>query len=122
MISADEDALICDLAETYGIFEYRALPARMLATLAAGLRENSRIKMRISGEKCSKTELFLAAIVDRLSLLVWAKTEDGKNGVNRPKSVLSTILCNEQAEPVEAYETADEFEAAWTSITGVSHG
>lgn len=43
MIATDQDALICDMAETYGIFDLQALPVATLATLAVGLRENSRI-------------------------------------------------------------------------------
>ena len=30
-IGTDEDALICDLAETYGIYNYRQLPADRVA-------------------------------------------------------------------------------------------
>ena len=36
MIFTDEEALICDLAETYQIFDYRSLPVRTVATLSAG--------------------------------------------------------------------------------------
>jgi hypothetical protein len=122
MLSADEDALICDLAETYGIFDYRALPARTLATLAVGLREDSRIKMHLIGAKIPRKDLLLAAIVDRLSLLVWFNTEDGRNGVNRPPSVLGSIFGNESADNVEAFDTADAYEAEWARITGVTHG
>lgn len=122
MLSADKDALICDLAETYGIFDYRALPARTLATLAVGLRDDSRIKMHLIGAKIPRKDLLLAAIVDRLSLLVWFNTEDGRNGVNRPPSVLGAIFGNESADNVEAFETADAFEAEWARITGVTHG
>ena len=32
MIKTDEDALICDLAETYQIYDYKSLPAYMVAT------------------------------------------------------------------------------------------
>lgn len=122
MLSADKDALICDLAETYGIFDYRALPATKLATLAVGLRDDSRIKMHLIGAKIPRKDLLLAAIVDRLSLLVWFNTEDGRNGVNRPPSVLGSIFGNESADNVEAFETADAFEAEWARITGVTHG
>ena len=122
MLSADEDALICDLAETYGIFDYRALPARTMATLAVGLREDSRIKMHLIGAKIPRKDLLLAAIVDRLSLLVWFNTEDGRNGVNRPPSVLGSIFGNESADNVEAFDTADAYEAEWARITGVTHG
>lgn len=123
MISADRDALICDLAETYGILDYRALPVSLLATLSVGLRADSRIKMRMSGAKVSRVELMLAAAVDRLSMLWWAKTEAGKNGTNKPKSVLDAIMGQkEEHSDIQAYESAEDFEADWEAITGVSHG
>lgn len=43
MILTDEDALICDLAETYNVLDYRALPVRTTAALASGLRADARI-------------------------------------------------------------------------------
>ena len=123
MISANRDALLCDFAETYGIHDFGGLPVFTLATLAVGLRDNSRIKMHLSGEMISRTDTLLAAAVDRLSLLIWAKTEDGQNNVNRPKSMLSILLGNteENQNGVTAYETGAEFENAWEEITGVSH-
>ena len=123
MISTDRDALVCDFAETYGIYDFRALPVHLLATLAVGLRDDSRIKMRLVGAKVSRTEIMLAAALDRLSLLWWAQTERGRNNVNRPASILSIIMGEKgkQAD-VETFDTADEFESAWTKITGVSHG
>lgn len=123
MISTDRDALICDLAETYGIFDFRALPVSLLATLAVGLRDNSRIKMRMSGARVSRTEMMLAASLDRLSMLWWAQTEDGRNNVNRPASILALITGEKKTESdVETFDTADDFESAWEQITGVSHG
>lgn len=122
MISEDRYALVCDLAETYGIFDYRALPVNLLATLAVGLRDDSRIKMRLSGAKATRSELLMAAMVDRLSMLLWAQTEDGRNGTNRPQSVLSSIQGEDKKDsPVEAFDTADAFESEWARITGVSH-
>lgn len=43
MIAANEDALVCDLAETYGVLNYRAHGAKLPAALAAGLRPGARI-------------------------------------------------------------------------------
>ena len=120
MISVDRDAFICDLAETYGIFDYRALPVELLATLAAGLREDSRIKLRLSGGKMPRSELLLAAAVDRLSLLVWFLSEEG---TERPKSILEILLGNESEEKdVVGFESAEDFEAEWKRMTGVGHG
>ncbi len=47
MLAADEDALVCDLAETYGLLDYRAHGARLVATLAVGLRPYARIWRRL---------------------------------------------------------------------------
>ena len=125
MLAADRDALVCDLAETYGVFDYRALPVSLLATLAAGLREDSRIKMRLSGSKVPRRDILLAAAVDRLSLLVWGMTEDAPQGRNRPDSLLDALMGVEQEKEngdVMSFDSDDDFEAAWTSITGVAHG
>lgn len=123
MISADRDALLCDMAETYGIYDLRALPVSTLATLAVGLRDDSRIKMHMNGAKISRIETLLAAAVDRLSMLWWAKTEDGQNNANRPKSMISILIGETPKEEsnVQAFENGDEFESAWERITGVKH-
>ena len=116
MIATDEEALICDLAETYGIFDYRALPLKLVATLSVGLRENSRIKMKLSGVKTSTDTMLLASAVDRLSLLVWAKTEDAQNNVNRPKSILSILTGIEEESEIVTFNTAEDFEAERENI------
>ena len=69
MIRMDETALICDFAETYHIYDYRAMPLRTVAALAAGLRRNSRIMIKMSGVGVDPDTLLLAAAVDRLSFL-----------------------------------------------------
>ena len=66
MAARDEDALVCDMAETYHIFDYRALPLFLAARLACGLRENSRSKMRLAGNRIELRDALLAAILDRL--------------------------------------------------------
>ena len=66
MIREDEDALICDLAETYQVYDYRSLPLRLVATLAAGLREGSRILSNTTEVKASTENTILAIIADNL--------------------------------------------------------
>ena len=80
MLELDEDALICDLAETYHILDYRSLPLEMVATLSVGLRDNSRIKMRASGLKVTQDTLLLAAIADRVEMFRYGFTDAAKNG------------------------------------------
>ena len=117
MISTDKNALICDLAETYGIFNYRALPVETLAVLSVGLRENSRIKMKLSGVNVTPDFLLLAKAVDLLGLLFWSKTEDAQNGTNRPKSIVEMLTRVEKESDVLSFETAEDFEAEWQRIT-----
>lgn len=123
MISLDRDALLCDLAETYGIVDMRGLSATTLAALCVGLRDDSRIKMKISGAKATRTEMLLAGILDRLSILVWFQSEDGHRGINRPKSVLESMMGSSDEHDSEALETfasGADFEAAYRKMTEVS--
>lgn len=124
MLATEREALICDLAETYGIFDYRALPARLLATLAVGLREDSRIKMRIEGQRVPRSELLLAAVLDKLSMIAWFLSEDGQKNVNRPTSMVEVLLGepSSQASAIESFDTAEQFEQEWKRRTGVAHG
>lgn len=118
MIALDENALVCDLAETYHIYDYRSLPLSKVATFAVGLRENSRIKMKISGTKHPLDTMLLASIVDRLSVLAWMKTKDGANGVNQPKSILFQLMGKEEESDIEAFDTPEEFEKRRKEVLG----
>jgi hypothetical protein len=110
MIAKDENALMCDLAETYHIYDYKSLPLSRVAIFAVGLRDDSRIKMKISGMKYPTETLLLASAVDRLSLLAWMNSKDGANGINRPKSVLNELIGQEVERDIEAFNSPEEFE------------
>lgn len=114
MIERGEDALICDLAETYHIYDMRSFRASYIATLAAGLREDSRIMMLFSGNKIRPSLLLQAASLDKLALLWWAETKDGQKNRNRPESVVESLTKeNKQTEePPIVFESADEFNKA----------
>lgn len=118
MLAYDRDALICDLAETYHILDYRSIPVGLLSTLAAGLRDNSRIKIKMSGIKISLDTWMQARMVDALSLLVWSKTEDAQKGRNRPKMITEILTKEKTEEPVKAFTSPEDFEKAWKQITG----
>lgn len=109
MIAVDENALICDFAETYHIYDYRSLPLQKASILAAGLRENSRIKMKLSGMKYPLNTLLLASVVDRLSLVLWINTKDGASGENKPDSLLLHLL-QKSGSDIEAFGSPEAFE------------
>lgn len=122
MLAVDRTALICDLAETYGILDYKVLPVETLAALSVGLRENSRIKMKLSGAKVQPDFLLLAAAVDRLSLLVWSKTKDAEKGRKIPKSLVEVLNGKKKESDVMAFNTAEEWESAKAKIIGGYYG
>ena len=118
MMATDRTALICDLAETYGVLDYRELPVETLAALSAGLRENSRIRMKISGERTRADILLLAAAVDRLSFIAWSRTKDAEKGANRPRSIVDILSGKKDSGDIMAFDTAEEFEEAREEIIG----
>ncbi|MBQ8559046.1 MAG: hypothetical protein IJ439_03575 [Tyzzerella sp.] len=116
MIATDEEALICDLMETYHIYDYRSLPLTKVATFSVGLRGNSRIKMKMNNMKYSLETILLASAIDRLSFLVWSKTEDGAKGINKPQSIVETMLGENKEKDIVAFDTPDAFETEWKRI------
>ena len=82
-----------------------------MATLAAGLREDSRSMMSLNGMRVSPRDLLMAAAVDRLSLLVWSKTKDAEKGRKRPKSIVEAIT-KEKNKQIITFASAEDFEEA----------
>lgn len=117
MIAEDRNALICDLAETYGIFDYKRVPGRLLGILVAGLGANSRIGQKINGVRGDVPEVLLARILDGIQFLCWVQTEDARKNRNRPKSVASDFFVSEDENKVKTM-TIDDFEKLKTKITG----
>lgn len=110
MIRLNEDALICDFAETYHIYNYRALPAQLAATLAAGLGDNSRIMMLLNNQPEKSEILLLSGILDSLHAIIYGLS-DGSS--DRPQSIVS-MLFNGEEKPVKScmsFDSAEEFEA-----------
>ena len=112
MIRLDEDALICDLAETYHVFDYRSLPVRLVATLCSGLRDNSRIKMKASKKPISNETFLLAVIADRIELLRHMFSSD------KGKPMLLTDALSKEETSAPGFATGEELEKALAEIRG----
>lgn len=123
MMAVDRDALVCDLAETYGILDYKALSVPLLATLASGLRDNARIKMKMSGQQISVDTMLLAALVDHMAMSVWMRSENAQKGRDKPQSVLALLTGQEQEEKSVGFATPEEYERKRAEIIkGGQHG
>lgn len=113
MVAADEDALTCDFAETYHIYEWRQLPARYAATLAAGLKPDSRIKLKISGNRWPMQIMLLSAIADATRLLVWQRSQAAADGQPPPQSLFELLFGNAASKnSPSGFATGGEF-SAW---------
>lgn len=114
MIHLSEDALICDLAETYHIYDYRSLPLKTAAALSAGLREDSRIKLLAADAPADLEILILSAIADNLTLLRAGMSKDR----TKPFLFTDAIWGDKKKTHGAAFDTVEEFEAAFARIRG----
>ena len=107
MYELDREALICDLAETYRIYDFKSLPLNKVAIFAKGLREDSRIRMKMLQSKFNVKESLLAGILDRLTLILYSKTKDAEKGKNYPKLLLDEA---EKKEDLQGFMSSEDFE------------
>lgn len=116
IVNACPDELVCDMAETYGVMDWRSLPLVTAATLAQGLRPSSRVAKALTGNSADDRTMLLAVIADRVGHIAWMFSEDGQNGKNHPPSLLEVLTGT--TKPVEGYDTGEDFLAAWAALTG----
>ena len=109
MINECEDLLICDLAETYGIYDYKAMKPSLIATLAVGLPDSSRIMKKYSGLSLSIDQMLLAMIEDSLNGLIWGL--GGKKRSKQPKSILKMLTERNKKDEYMSFKTPEEYEA-----------
>jgi len=98
--------LLCDFAEYYRIYDFRAHPPFYVGALLRGLRAESRTMMAITGTDVPFSVLVNVAILDNLNWLRWSRT---KKGTRPPKPLLPGLLNTKEDKPT-AFDTAEEFE------------
>lgn len=60
--------------------------------------------------------MLLAMAVDKLSYLVYSKTEDAKNGLNQPKSITKILIGKtDEDDELTSYSSGEDFMKAWNS-------
>ena len=122
MVALDENALICDFAEVYHIFDWRALPARLSATLAMGLRPDARIMLKLSGVQIPVNTQLLAITADAARAIAWQNTEDGRRGRNAPVSIFRELVGTDKKEDGAGFESTEEFIAWREGMIGGNNG
>lgn len=119
MLAENRDAFYCDMAETYHIFDIKAHPVFMIARLAAGLRETSRIRMIMEKRRLTREQTLMALIYDKVNWLCWAQSSDAQHHRNRPKSLYAMLSgADKKDRKVEGFATPEEFEKRRRELLG----
>lgn len=109
MLGIDRDAVICDLAETYHVLDYKNVPIMTLAALCAGLHDDSRIKTRMMGVHRIDPSFALVRAADMLAIINYSLT--AKQGA-KPPTLYQDIMMGKQQEKTSGFASIEEFEAA----------
>lgn len=98
------------------MLDWRSLPLRLAATLAAGLPEDSRSMMKASGKTVSLHIELQAYTADRLTQILWGLSNDTRT----VPSVLADLhgLSADSDTDVQSYDSPEEFEAALAALKG----
>lgn len=117
MLKTDKDALECDFAETYHVYDFEKIGLRRSSIYAYGLPDTSRIKRLMADQKVPLDTYLTSLAVDALQLLVWSKTKDAQHGTNRPKPVARLLTSNKvDKQETKTYKSGQEFEQARQAI------
>jgi hypothetical protein len=118
MIATDKTALICDLAETYHIYDLRPLSFFQIAAFSSGLRDDSRIKLKMSGQPAPLQEVLEAAIVDRLTAIISILTGDKKQQDSLVEILYGTTDDKKEKNTQDAkvFDSPEDFEQARREI------
>lgn len=109
MYAVDRDALLCDMAETYHVYDLKALPVETLAALSSGLRADSRIKKKMCGFKYMPHDMLIAVLADRIAML------DHKlfGGEELPLFISDWLYPRTEEAEAQGFASGEEFLRAW---------
>lgn len=119
MITLDEEALICDLAETYHIYNYRELRPSLVGVLACGLREDSRIALKQAGLNVSPENMMLAMIIDKLEIQSHQLARlSGIKHLPKPVSLVDALRNKKKKDSNITFDSGEGFDKEWMKLTG----
>ncbi len=104
------------MAEVYHIFDYKSVPASLVAELTEGLSPDSRVKKAVSGRTIDTETALLACILDGINILVWQHTKDAPKGRNRPQSVYLALAGGKDKEALKGFRSPAEFDGYRKSL------
>ena len=118
MLAFNRTLLICDMAETYPVLDIWGLPVPLLAALASGLREDSRIKLAMAGMQPIPITALLARLSDDLALFRYGFTKDAEKGKNKPLLFVDLLMdkAPDPKDEIATFDSGEDFTAEWERI------
>lgn len=111
--------MICDLAETYHVYDYKSLPVELVATFVSGLRDDSRLYKQMNELKVSSFEEYLLInIFDDLNWLCWTKSKDGQKNRNKPQPFMDRLNRQNEKNKIIAFSSGEEFMNRYKKLVG----
>lgn len=98
------------MAETYGILDYKEVRPSVVATLAVGLPESSRIKRKYSGINLTLEQMLLAMLVDGVNISIWQRAGGKKS--KKPMSIFKKLTEKDKPkDELMSFRTPEAYEA-----------
>lgn len=88
-----------------------SLPIDTVATLSVGLRENSRIILKLKESEVSLDTMLLAGINDRLSAIMWQLS--GGSNTDKPTMITDSFIKREEKPDNDKFASGEEFMKFW---------
>lgn len=98
------------MAETYGILDYKEVKPSIVATLAVGLPDSSRVKRKYSGVNLTLEQMLLAMVVDGINISIWQRGGGKKS--RKPASIFKKLTEKEKPkDELMSFRSPEEYEA-----------
>ena len=105
-----KDALICDFAEYYHLYDFSSVPMETAAVLACGLPADSRTIRKMSGQKFTTDMILKIRLVDAVMSFENAFVNvHSKRKVPRPQSLMKTLMKQDDNE-IRTFRSGEDFE------------
>lgn len=108
-----KDALICDFAQYYHIYDLDSVNLQTAAILACGLPPDSRTLRQMTGQKFSAEMVIQMRILDTVRFFQYAYiSSHSKRKVPKPQSIFEILNEKKEENPIRGFKTKEAFEAA----------
>lgn len=89
-----------------------SLPADVVATLVLGLRDDSRVKMALRGERYTFEQIMAVKQYDALQIVAYLQTDDARKGRRRPKMLMDELVKRSAPSEFQSFDTFEELQQA----------